>query len=357
MQDVATSAKSGNDTIDDAFSKSEWFTRGWTLQELLAEGVKVFCNSSWHVIGHIFRGNKRSTRWWKAARPVRTEPLGAVWLGPTFPEERPGRYIYYREDLSQAVSQITSVDLTYLNGSVALDEASVACRFSWAASRETTREEDQAYCLLGLFGVNMPLLYGEGSKAFLRLQQEIIKVSCDESIFAWTAERDRWNGDSTEHGIMAKNLRHFKNSAHVCRTGLRPDRPYSITNIGLEMNVKRYKLDLKDRRYVDDLCEPYLIPLISITTYTQSKVSMSLPGKPAFLVLLDCLHDRQHVYYRSRCTDYLMRAGRQHKSELPLRGNSMHQIFVPLIAEAAFHCEKCQKFDARLEIALQFWDR
>jgi hypothetical protein len=57
---------------------------------------------------------------------------------------------------------------------------------SWAAFRETTREEDQAYSLLGLFGVNMPLLYGEGGeKAFSRLQQEIMKHSNDDSIFAW----------------------------------------------------------------------------------------------------------------------------------------------------------------------------
>lgn len=50
---------------------------------------------------------------------------------------------------------------------------------AWAARRHTTREEDSAYCLLGLFNVNMPLLYGEGSKTFLSFQEEIIKVSTD----------------------------------------------------------------------------------------------------------------------------------------------------------------------------------
>jgi hypothetical protein len=66
-----------------------------------------------------------------------------------------------------------------------LNSFSVAERMSWAATRKTTRIEDMAYCLLGIFGVNMPLIYGEGIKAFLRLQEEIIKISLDHSIFVW----------------------------------------------------------------------------------------------------------------------------------------------------------------------------
>jgi hypothetical protein len=57
---------------------------------------------------------------------------------------------------------------------------------SWAACRSTTRVEDKSYCLLGLFEVNMPLLYGEGERAFLRLQEEILKVTGDYTLFAWT---------------------------------------------------------------------------------------------------------------------------------------------------------------------------
>ncbi|GAB1313307.1 hypothetical protein MFIFM68171_03517 [Madurella fahalii] len=68
---------------------------------------------------------------------------------------------------------------------VVLAATSVATRMSWAAERETTREEDLAYCLLGLFDVNMPLMYGERKKAFLRLQEQIINKSDDQSILAW----------------------------------------------------------------------------------------------------------------------------------------------------------------------------
>ncbi|KAJ4355566.1 uncharacterized protein N0V89_003584 [Didymosphaeria variabile] len=66
-----------------------------------------------------------------------------------------------------------------------LGSVSVAERMRWASKRETTRTEDIAYCLLGIFDVNMPLLYGEGEKAFTRLQEEIMKNSDDQTIFAW----------------------------------------------------------------------------------------------------------------------------------------------------------------------------
>lgn len=69
-----------------------------------------------------------------------------------------------------------------------LDQYSVATRLSWAAERETTREEGRSYSLLLFFRVNMPVIYGEGGKAvFFRLQTEIFKSSGDHSIFAWRA--------------------------------------------------------------------------------------------------------------------------------------------------------------------------
>ncbi|KAK7952446.1 uncharacterized protein PG986_008174 [Apiospora aurea] len=75
-----------------------------------------------------------------------------------------------------------------------LASISVASRMFWASKRQTTRSEDAASCLMGLFDVNMPLLYGEGIKAFARLQEEIIKVSTDTSILAFT---NPWLWDPT----------------------------------------------------------------------------------------------------------------------------------------------------------------
>lgn len=81
---------------------------------------------------------------------------------------------------------ITGIDINVLSGKrAALHGASVAQKMSWAASRETTREEDTAYCLMWIFNVNMPMLYGEGTRAFQRLQEEILRTVDDQTIFAW----------------------------------------------------------------------------------------------------------------------------------------------------------------------------
>jgi hypothetical protein len=78
-----------------------------------------------------------------------------------------------RNELAQAISMVTNIDFEYLSDTSSLrrdlHEASIAKRMSWASSRITTRVEDLAYCLLGFFDVNKPLLYGEGQKDFIRL--------------------------------------------------------------------------------------------------------------------------------------------------------------------------------------------
>jgi hypothetical protein len=123
---------------------SRWFTRGWTLQELIAPGNVEFYTSSWAYIGQKQDSN----------------------LLPT-------------------ISQASLVDECVLAGVVHLRHVSVARRMYWASARKTTRKEDEAYCLMGLFMVNMPLLYGEGARAFIRLQREITSITDDQSILAW----------------------------------------------------------------------------------------------------------------------------------------------------------------------------
>ncbi|KAG7059539.1 HET domain-containing protein [Colletotrichum scovillei] len=122
------------------FLNSKWFTRGWTLQELIAPRRIRFFAQDWGFIGT-------------------------------------------KQSLFEAIHQATGIDKKCLLGITFSSEFSIAKVMSWAADRVTTRLEDQAYCLLGLLNVNMPLLYGEGGKAFFRLQEEIIRVSDDQSIF------------------------------------------------------------------------------------------------------------------------------------------------------------------------------
>jgi len=120
----------------------EWFSRGWTLQEMIAPRDLQFFNRDWHPIS-----DKRT--------------------------------------LSGILENITRVPQHILKEGLSSNRPCVAQIMSWAADRTTTRVEDKAYSLMGLLDVNMPMLYGEGKKAFRRLQLEIMRTSDDQSIFAW----------------------------------------------------------------------------------------------------------------------------------------------------------------------------
>jgi hypothetical protein len=91
-----------------------------------------------------------------------------------------------KDEIATLVSRITRVNASLLRGQQALQEFSCAQKMSWAAHRQTTRVEDRAYSLLGIFSISFSPVYGEGWRAFGRLQEEILKISTDQSIFAWT---------------------------------------------------------------------------------------------------------------------------------------------------------------------------
>lgn len=109
---------------------------------------------------------------------------------------------------------------------------------SWAAKRETTRPEDIAYCLLGIFGINMPLLYGEGTRAFLRLQEEIIRYYDDQSLFAWRHRSPSGARYNSPTGILTNSPTAFAECSNIvsCRVDTR-NAVYSITNRGLHITV------------------------------------------------------------------------------------------------------------------------
>lgn len=100
--------------------------------------------------------------------------------------------------LSTVLSRLTGVDEEIIRDSELVYTASVAKRMSWAASRQTTRVEDMSYCLFGLFDVHLPLIYGEGWKAFVRLQEAIILETSDLSIFAWRVDF----ADQAHRGVL-----------------------------------------------------------------------------------------------------------------------------------------------------------
>lgn len=127
---------------------SRWFTRGWTLQELIAPANLEFFDAMWTRLGS-------------------------------------------KEDHLQVISDCTSIPPSLFSGESDVDDFCIAQKMSWAANRSTSRIEDRAYSLLGLFGVHIPLIYGEGENAFVRLQEEIMRVTDDHTLFAWRHEDSR----------------------------------------------------------------------------------------------------------------------------------------------------------------------
>lgn len=140
---------------------------------------------------------------------------------------------------SNAIRKATRIDIDILEGRHPVETASIAKRMSWAANRQTKREEDWAYCLMGLFSVNMPMLYGEGGrKAFLRLQEEIMRNSDDHSIFAWVDQG--LDESSTEHGLLADSPAAFsypEASSIITYSPWGETSAYAMTNRGLHIQL------------------------------------------------------------------------------------------------------------------------
>jgi hypothetical protein len=177
--------------------RCRWFTRGWTLQELIASEEIEFYGWGWNLIG------------------TNVSLLGVL-------------------------SAITGIEDKILNDSDMLQTVPVARRMSWAASRQTTRIEDLAYCLFGIFDVNLPLIYGEGQKAFIRLQEAIARENNDLSLFAWTSQNEDmipFHRRRQFRGILAESPAEFKECSHLQNTsdpGVRPAQ-VSITNQGFNI--------------------------------------------------------------------------------------------------------------------------
>lgn len=214
------------ETLVEDLADCQWFHRGWTLQELIAPEVVEFYDRGWQ-----FRGTKSLLR--------------------------------------QRISEITAIDVDVLENSELLSTVAVGRRMSWASGRETTRVEDGAYCLLGIFDIHMTMIYGEGSNAFLRLQEEIAKQSNDLSLFAWTAHIDRnghpsrvddhrplpWtHGHQEYRGILAKSASEFANCRDLstCRDQIAPMKEFVMSNNGC-LRIDTYLAPARGKDYIFSL--------------------------------------------------------------------------------------------------------
>ena len=200
LSDVYCRALDDHSPVDmtSEFIRGRWFTRGWTLQELLSPSNLVFYNRNWEVIGF-----KRYLAYTLAAA---TNIPALVFLNSQF----------HRTELAE--------------------QTQLAQQISWAANRRTTRGEDAAYCLLGIFDVNMPLLYGEGERhAFERLQRQILAQTEDSTLLAWG-----YQIENSEHSLLASSPREYKNCTNVSM--LSEDaagsfRSFQMTNRGLQVSL------------------------------------------------------------------------------------------------------------------------
>lgn len=236
-------------------AKSKWFTRGWTLQELLApQGVK-FYGRKWNFVGD-------------------------------------------RDSLARILAHITGIRESVLKMPAKhISQCSVAEKMSWAASRETSRVEDTAYCLLGLFEVNMPMLYGEGERAFLRLQEEIIRSTVDHSIFVWQPRQPEERHlllapapDRFTHGNLIVTIPHFHHDDgyNLGNTGLRITLPLVRTGIGDYWHAIlgcRYRDDYQDvialclKNRVSNRNTPSTLFISPTIAHSQRYVPYKLPQK------------------------------------------------------------------------------
>ncbi|KAL1861658.1 hypothetical protein Daus18300_008774 [Diaporthe australafricana] len=204
---------SREDFINEAGHPSVWFSRGWTLQELLAPGHLEFFDKNWDLIGK-------------------------------------------RAELAEKIEECTQIQSRYLKGDKRGEfmDACIATKFSWLAGRQTKHVEDMAYSMLGSFGVKMEPIYGEGWGAFTRLQRVLLlSDSMDESLFAWkmpqadsglqllsgvhTPQRGDWK--ENEWGLLASHPQWFEHCGKMTiecpgsRLGSRLGRKH----------IKRYALD------------------------------------------------------------------------------------------------------------------
>jgi hypothetical protein len=162
-----------------AFRNSRWFTRGWTLQELLApRSVKFFSGE--------------------------------------------GKLLGSKDSLGQQVREITGIPIDALQGK-SLSSFSVPARLSWAKKRETKRQEDKAYSLMGIFGIHMSPIYGEGeAEAFERLHSEIVRRGSQQEKLLQVPQDKDWHVELIS-----------KFSTANCSTGLMPVPLQARTSLGL----------------------------------------------------------------------------------------------------------------------------
>ncbi|KAK4929083.1 hypothetical protein LTR49_004280 [Elasticomyces elasticus] len=195
LQDSETQS-SGSGLDWSAFEKSDWWKRGWTLQELIAQWDVRFYDRNWEFIGAL---------------------VGMI----------------------DRVSHISKIPKGILDHSLRPSDFSIAQQLSWASMRTTTLPEDEAYALFGILDVNMTPVRNEGRRAFLRLQEHLIARTTDQTIFAWDVPLlgPAQEQDHSEQLLAPSPSCFFNGSRIRRRTDTPVEAKYQLNNKGLEIKL------------------------------------------------------------------------------------------------------------------------
>jgi len=256
-----------------------WFTRGWTLQELIAPLKVYFYDKNWVRFGD---------KWSLAAHLVAVTGINELVFRWHFdPIHYLAVYGDDNTDLNQdhlprhspkSPCNFCRRDLNHV-----IESFRIATRMSWAASRETTRPEDMAYSLLGIFGVNMPMLYGEGERAFLRLQQAILQTSTDQSILAFDAGALRYEYGA-ERDVLARHPTQFLHhqqgrEGYPC---VHPDAggKMVLSNAGLELDVYTVSAKLITQPNSSEVAEVIWLAVLNSPVHEGEVRALAIPIEP-----------------------------------------------------------------------------
>ncbi|KAH7919968.1 HET-domain-containing protein [Leucogyrophana mollusca] len=233
------------------FRNSRYFKRGWTLQEVIASKIVEFFAEDWVKIAT-------------------------------------------RESETFVIAEVTGVDWRVLSKRLSLANVSVAKKMSWASERKTTRVEDRAYSLMGLFGVHMPLLYGEGENAFIRLQHEIMRTSNDQSIFAWGITPTSYSRLSAPSSLLASSPSNFRHCAKV-------DRILPSDFLALFPSFLTEDIPIKSQFSVTNSGIQITLPIKSTRSgHTAALACVDTSDTSSCFVCLNLHRDRDGIYWRTQ---------------------------------------------------------
>ncbi|KAF5011911.1 hypothetical protein FDECE_2007 [Fusarium decemcellulare] len=257
---------------DISFCRSRWFTRGWTLQELIAPRSVDFFDKNWVSFGSRdgdLRG--RVCERTRIQPELFTESRCSCRRGYPAPQVRDG--------ICMGCGEVDALPQS-------LDSFAVSIKMNWASSRVTTRKEDAAYCLIGLFNINMPMLYGEGDKAFLRLQEAIVRQSKDQSILLWRGSTQEIPRERAP-GCLAPSHSNFQDAVRILGRRV-------FSNV----DRRRYETDFLGNMAPMEITDTALRTNLWICPCTVSAYDPDTDGyldRQLWLGILDLARDNDHL--------------------------------------------------------------